>query len=145
MKSNRYCLRKIIFIFLESRRPNHRWTAFYCILQARVSQFPLMCWHHHLRSPPYKGPSRWLWMDSDSQDVSRQCISKNDVCKIKSPLTFFLSGFLSGQRQKEVKSGPFRSGSCSTASSGLEIFHCISFYFLVSHFCENCADIVTSL
>lgn len=29
---------------------------FFCILQARVSQFLLMCWHHHLRLPLYKKP-----------------------------------------------------------------------------------------
>lgn len=100
-----------------------------------------MCWHHHLRSPLYKGPSRWLWTDSDSPDVSRQC--KNAVCKIKSPLTFLLAvlslrteaeggeirGFPIRQLQHCIRSGSISMFSVLPSSFTLFWTWCWCYFF----------------
>ena len=91
--------------------------------QVRVSQFPSTCWRRRLRSPLYTKPSRWQWTDSGCQDVSAHQRFWHDgliqTVREKWLPSSSLSPSLSGQRQKEVKSGVFRSSSSSSASSGM--------------------------
>lgn len=141
---------------METGRQNHRLTAFHCIFQARVSQFPSMCWCHHLRSQLYKKPSRWPWMDSGSPDVSRRCISQNDGQKTKTTLTFFLllwfsfrteaeGGEIRGFQTKQLQHSISRSGNISVQ---LSLLSSVTLWWIGSwcrFFAPDCRSFSSSL